>query len=85
MSQLDQVSFQTTSWHGNHQPDLQETEDDRNGFHDSIVAYAFVGPSGGFSSTSAAILKKKTHLAADVNPVPVTGPSDASKLLFWFG
>lgn len=82
MSQLDQVSFQTTSRHGNNQPDLQETEDDRNGFHDSMVASALVGPSGGFSSTSAAILKMKTHLAAGVNPVP--GPSDASKLLFWF-
>lgn len=36
MSQLDQVTFQLTSWHGNNQPDMQETEDDWNGCHDSL-------------------------------------------------
>lgn len=82
MSQLDQVSFQTTSRHGNHQPDLKETEDDHNGFHGWMAASALVGPSGGFRSTSAAVLKMKTHLAADVDPAPVPGPSEASKLLF---
>lgn len=75
MSQLDQVSFQATSRHGNNQPDLQETEEDRGAFHDWMVAYVLLGPSGGFGSTSAAILKMKTHLAADVDPGP--GPSDA--------
>lgn len=78
MSQLDQMSFQTTSRHGHNQPDLQDTEDDHNGFHESLDDGVCFCCSVRWT---AAILKKKTHLAGDVNSVPVSGPS---KLLLWF-
>lgn len=42
----------------------------------SMMAYAFSGSSGGFSSTSAAILKMKTGLTDGINPISVPGPKD---------